>query len=504
MSTVIPFILAGLTVVGLVMLVSLLAKNYIKVPPNQVAVFYGRKSGDRGFSVVTGGARFRIPFFEEVQYMSMAVFQLQLDLRDIPNKDSVPVDIRAVAMCKVKDDKESLMSAVQRFLGRRDDEIHQSVQENLEGQLRAVIGAMTIEELINNRETLVTKVKSEAAEEIGKIGIAIDILNIQSINDKVGYIKALGAKREAEVKRDAEIARAEANRDSTKRSTTADKEGNVTRAENEALTAQADKDRDVKKAQYSAEVQAEQAKAAQAGPLAQAKMEQEVVVEQTKIEQKRAEAQIGVQQQLAKVAEQRQIAEVVVPAQKQAEAAKETAAGQANAVIEHARGEAESIKLSAEARKTQLEAEGAGEAAKIRAIGQANADATKAVLLAEAEGLLKKAEAYKAMDQAAQIQMILEKLPAILEKLPDIVAAAAQPMSAIDKVVIIDQGGGQNGMARFISGLPAPFAALMQIAKESGFDLEAAFKKVGIGANSLTEGDPAPGKPGTEAETDKS
>lgn len=362
--------------------------------------------------------------------------------------------------------------------------------------MRAVIGTMSIESLIQNRDELINKVKGEAAEELSKIGVGIDILNIQSITDGSNYIDAMGKKRTAEVTRDAAIGKAEAERDSKIRSSAATKDGMVAESQNNALTAEAEKLRDVKKAQYQAEVAAENAKAAQAGPLAHAMAEQQVVVEQTKIEEERSRSEIAVQTQKALVAEKEQEATVVVPAKKKAEAGVAQAKGLADAKIEAARGEAESTAKTAEGEKRRLEFEGQGEAAKIKALaiadaervtllGQAEASAIQAKLEAEAIGILKKAEAYKQMDSAAQFQMILEKLPTILEKIPEIVAAAAAPMSAIDKVVIIDSGDGQ-GVQKFANNAPAFLLKLVETGKQMGIDLAPMLGKAGISMTDVT------------------
>jgi flotillin len=282
-----------------------------------------------GHSVISGGAKFRWPIVEDVAFLDLDAFQLGIKLSNIPNIDGVPVSIEAVATCKIQSDKTSLMTAVERFLSKPEGEIHAIVKENLEGQLRAVVGTMNVEELIQNREKLNTTVKSEAAEELAKLGVGIEILNIQSITDNTGYIDALGKKRTAEVKRDAEIGTAEAGRDARKASTNAVREGSVVAASNDAKVAEAEKERDTAKARYLAEIQAEQARAAQAGPKAEAVARQQVVVEQVKVEEEDARARIAVQEQKIMVAEKEQEATVVVPARKAADAKAAHAEGDA-------------------------------------------------------------------------------------------------------------------------------------------------------------------------------
>lgn len=510
MQFLLPIILSVGSVVGLVLLVSLLARNYIKVPPNQMAVFFGRRHGEKGYRVVTGGARWKWPIIEDVLFMDLATFQLKVGLKGIPNKDGVKINVDAVATCKIKADESSLGAAVERFLGKRNEEIHTVVSENLEGQLRSVIGTMTIEELIKERELLIQKVKSEAASELDKIGVGIDILNIQNISDDKGYIEALGAKRVAEVKRDATIGTADAERAAKQQATTFEKDGAIKAAENQALTAEAEKERDVKRATYMAEVASEKAKADQAGPLANAKAMQGVVVEQVKVDEERAKAQIGVQEQMIAVASKQKEAEIVVPAKKNAEALVAQAEGaKKKAVVESEGTQQSQINVAMGASK-KMELEGAGEASKTKAVGEAQAAAMKAKMLAEAEGtkakllaeaegrramMLAEAEGAKAKNEALKemsigsiLQMTLDKIPGLLEKMPEIVDAATKHLEAIDKVVIIDNGGdGKSGIQKFASQGPAALLTLAQTAKEMGFDISGTLSKLGVKMEDVVE-----------------
>ncbi len=397
MSTLIPIIVVVGVILTLFILVAILAKSYIKVPPNVAAVFYGKKSKrvtknnetvSEGFKVISGGAKFKWPIIEDVAYLALDAFQLDIQLREIPNIDGVPVTIGAVATCKINSETAALMTAVERFLGKSDDEIQKIIRENLEGQLRAVVGTMTVEELIKNREKLNTKVKAEAGEELAKLGAIIDVLNIQSITDSGGYINALGKKRtaevqrdaavgEAEARRDADIGKAEAARDAEKASTTAAKEGAVVRAENQALTLEAEKERDTKKARYAAEVHAERARAEQAGPKADAVALQDVVVEEVKVEERKAQARIEVEKQNALVAAERQNAEAVVPARKAAEAKVEVAQGDKNKAIIDAEAGLKQAEIKAD------EVAAAAEGEKRRTVTTAEASKEQAVLTAE-------------------------------------------------------------------------------------------------------------------------
>ncbi len=268
-------------------------RNYVKVPPNKVAVFYGRKhvtpdGRQIGFRLVTGGARFKWPLLEDVTSMDLMVFPIDLDVKDVPNKDGVPVSVQGVANVKIRNDEQSLIAAAERFLGLGHDDIKEIAYKNLEGHLRSIVGRLTVEEIVRDRQKFDQEVLAEAASDLARIGLGVDVLTVQKIEDKEGYIQALGKKRTAEVKRDATIGEASASREATISATTALREAKERENENLALIAQAEKERDVRKAQYEAEVQAQAARAKQAGPLAEARARQEVVEQEVPVDLVRA------------------------------------------------------------------------------------------------------------------------------------------------------------------------------------------------------------------------
>ncbi|MBI3460234.1 flotillin family protein, partial [Candidatus Acetothermia bacterium] len=468
----IPVVLMILLLAFVIMVVVMTAtRNYIKVPPNKVAVFYGRKHTTPdgraiGFRLVTGGSRFRWPVLEDVTYMDLMVFPIDLDVQDVPNKDGVLVSVQGVANVKIRNDEQSLIAAAERFLGLTHEEIKQIAYKNLEGHLRSIVGRLTVEEIVRDRQKFNQEVLTEAASDLGKIGLGVDVLTVQKIDDKEGYIQALGKKRTAEVKRDATIGEAAASREATISSTTALREAKERENENLALVAQAEKERDVKKASYEAEVQAQQARARQAGPLSEAKARQEVVEQEVMVEIVRTKKQTEVADAEATRRERQLVAEVVKPAdaEKQkvilvAEAQKQKeileAEGHRTAIITVAEAERQRNALEglgeADALKAKLLAEAEGNKAKLLAEAEGNkakllaeAEGIKAKLLAEAEGALKKAEAFEKLDESAKTMLILERFPEIIKAFAPVAGAVAAPMGNIDKLVMIDSGGG-NG-----------------------------------------------------------
>lgn len=458
-------ILSG--VIGLMVMGRIASKNYIKVPPNKVAIFYGRKhkvdGREVGFRVVSGGAKLKLPVVEDLMWLDLNMFSIDLFVKNAPNKDGVLVSVKGVANVKILSDQASLMAAAERFLGMQPMQIQGIAHKNLEGHLRAIIGKLSVEEIVTDRGKLNQTVLSEAGEDLKKMGLSVDVLTIQEVEDEHEYIKSLGEKRTAEVKRDAEIGSAEAKRQATMQATTANQEAEVKKQENLALEAEAVKKLTVKQAEYRAETLAAEAKAEQAGLLATAEAKKAVV-----------EKEIAVAVAEAERREKELLREKVRPA----EAEKASAIAQAE-------GDRQKNILAAEAEKQKKVLEGEGKAAAIRAEGQAEADAIRAKLVAEAEGILKKAEAYEKLNQSGQILQILEAaqqlVPNALKEFAGVMQAAASPLGHADKIVVIDSGGANgNGSAieRYANIGPQMIFGMLEKAKAMGFDLEGMLRQV--------------------------
>ncbi len=524
-----PVIIIGailLVVIGLFFALGIITKNYIKVSPNQAAVISGRtrRLGDGttvGYRQVRGGATLVVPFLEKVEYLDLNVITVPLATSRAYTSQGVPVSVKAVANVKIKGDDESLRAAAERFLGMPQEQFHGLIFQTLEGHLRAILGTLTVEEINNDRQSFAQKLTSEAAGDLEKMGIGLDALTIQEISDDEGYLDALGKRRTAEVKRDAEIGQAEANRDSKIKASLALQEGEKVRLNTEALIAQSNRETEIQKAQVQAEIQSERAKANQAGPLAEAKAQQEVVAEEVRIERIRTQEQIAVQEQevlrkekeleatVVKAAEAQRRAAVLL-AQGQQEAAILAAEGHKQAQIAQAEADAAKLQREGEGRAFAVEAEGRAEAGRIRALGLAEAESNKAQGLAEAEKLqatglaqakaieakglaeaaaiTEKAAAWRDFNDAARLQTILERLPAIIESSAPIFRAVAEPLGKIDKIVMIDNGGdgngsGSSGINRFAQTAPTMIFGLLQQLQAMGLNLPDVLAQLGIEQN---------------------
>ncbi|TSC82721.1 MAG: hypothetical protein G01um101420_79 [Parcubacteria group bacterium Gr01-1014_20] len=506
----------------------MIARNYKKCPPNQAMILTGRKRKvsdgkggtiEQGFRTVVGGAALKMPLLERIDYMSLAVFQTEFNVQKAPNVDGVAVNVDAVANLRISSQPNILAIAVGQLLGKTPQEIEVMCKNTLEAQLRQIVGTLTIEEMVRNREKISGQVVNVAKPELENMGIELVNFNIKGISDSLGYIDALGKTKTAQVKRDADIGEAEAKRESTIKSSTATREGEQKKLENDEAVAQAERNLAVKRADLKVETDTAQAKAELAGALARADLEKDLKAREASVDAANARARIEVAEEEAKWAEKKLVTEKIRPAEAEKQASIIKAEGVQQASIIKAEGDkqsaiinAEATKATAEAAKAKLQLEGEGEAladaAMKREIGIAEAEvvqkkgeaegaAIQAKLLAEAMGLLKKQEALAQMTPAARTVIILEMLPQIIEHVGDagekIFAAMFEQVGAglarIDSVHMVDLGGGNgngNGpVANFAMNIPKiVFGALQQL-KALGINVDEIFSKLGINMNDL-------------------
>lgn len=454
----------GLVALAFVGVIVFIARNYIKVPPNTALVLFG--GGKTRY--VASGAVFRIPLLHSVRSISLETFQIEVRITDTPNVEGVPVTLDAVANLKIAAQEELLKAAAQRFLGVGQKDIEHICRQSLEGMMRQLAGTLTVEEMVKEREKISQSFLKDSLPELEKLGVRCDNFLITRVDDELGYIDALGKKRTAEVKRDAEIGEAEARRDATIKSSVAKREGEQERLSNEEDIAEAERNLNLKKAQFDREVATERAKAEMAKPLADAELKQDLTRREVAIEVARTEARIEVAKKEATRKQEELVATEIRPAE----------AGREAAVI-RANGQAQAITIQATADKERLTKEGEGlaaaEAVKKQQIGLAEAAANRAKLLAEADGIrakgeaegraveakaLAEAEGFKQKNQAlaqlsdgARLIMTLEMLPPVIDEsgnaLEQALHAAMEPigtgLSRIEHLNVWDNSGNSTG-----------------------------------------------------------
>ncbi|HEY8812268.1 MAG TPA: SPFH domain-containing protein [Candidatus Dormibacteraeota bacterium] len=350
-------------------------------------------AGDRGVKVVVGGGTFVIPIRNRVGRLKLTARQISVQLQDAVTSQGIKVQVQGVATFKIGRDVESLRNAAERFLEAKDDQVDSIVKNVLEGSLRAIVGTLTVEELIRDRQKLLQQVQDAAKGDLATSGLQIDAFTIQSFTDESNYIGLLGQQNLAVVERDARMAKA-----------TADQEAAVREAQAQQVKINAQRDVSLKQAEIEQQVQSAQATAAQAGPLAQAVAQQAVVQKQTELALLEADR---TQKEL--------LSTTVRPAEAEAEAAVQRAQGQKKVTIAAAEAQAEQVRL-----------QGGAEAAIVFTKGEA-----------EAKALAMRADAYKQFNEAAIIQTILTALP-------EIVRAAAEPMGHIENLTVLSSEGASD------------------------------------------------------------
>jgi flotillin len=438
-------------------------KNYIKVPPNEVAVFTGRGTP----KVVRGGARFRVPGIERVDIMSLEPFNVSINLQNALSNNGVPVNVEAVGLVRIGSSEEAVQTAVQRFLTSDLNELQRQINEILAGSLRGITATMTVEDLNSNRDTLARSVVEEAGGDLARIGMEVDVLKIAGISDRNAYLESLGQRRIAEVKRDAAIGTAEAERDAQIQSAKARQAGSVAQAEADTAIATANQRRDVELARLRAQTEAENAQADQAGPLANARAQKDVGIAIEQAEAARVEARIAVEQRRSEQATASLQADVIAPAEAQRQADIARAEGERQAAILAAQAQAEAARQSgqadADARKAAADA--------LRVERQAEADGIQAKLVAEAVG---KKEIAAALNSYSPEAARLLTLPDVLASVVKATEAAAMPLSEIERLSII---GGASDAQDAVNGLlgvsPLAVAKIVEALKTSGIDLAA-------------------------------
>jgi flotillin len=350
-----------------------------------------------------------------------------------------------VAQIKVKGDDISIATAAEQFLSKGTEEIKNIATQTLEGHLRAILGTMTVEDIYQNRDAFASKVQEVAAGDMANMGLSIVSFTIRDIRDNQGYLEALGKPRIAQVKRDAVIAQAEADRDAMIRSAQAQQTGQEAKFAADTKIAEAQRDYSLNVQTYQASVNQKKAEADLAYDLQKYKTGQLVKAEEVQVSIIEKQKQIELQQQEI-LRKQRELEAMV---QKPADAERyrvETLANATKFQLEmEATGAANAAKAKGLANADVMKATGVAEAEANKARGLAEAAIIEAQGHATAEAMRQKADSFKQYNEAAVIQMIVQILP-------ELAAKVSEPLSKTDKMVIVNSGNGVGGGASKLTG----------------------------------------------------
>jgi flotillin len=431
-------IIAWTAVAAVVLLLSVFAKLYRKAGPNEVLVVYGF----RGTRVVKGHGTVIFPMVETFRELSLELMSFDVaPQQDLYTKQGVAVTVEAVAQIKVKSDPESVLTASEQFLTKAPQDREALIRLVMEGHLRGIIGQLTVEEIVKQPEMVADRMRSTCADDMNKMGLEVISFTIKEVRDKNEYISNMGRPDVARIKRDADVATAEAERDTAIRRAIALRESAIAKAQADqervaaetaslARQAEAQRDLEVKKATYNELVKRQQAQADKAYEIQTNIMQQQVTAEAVKIQQVEKEQQVKVQEAEILRREKELIATVLKPAE-----------------IERQR-----IETLAGAEQQRLTLEAAGHASAIRAQGEAEAEIIFKKGDAEARAMNVKAEAYQEYNQAA----VVDKL---FTNMPEIVKALASPLANVDRITVVSTGDGNSAGLHKITGDIAQMAA---------------------------------------------
>jgi len=446
-------------VVTLLLIMAAMGSVYRRVGPNQALVVYGWG----GTHIVTGGGKMVWPLFQSFQSLSLELMSFDVaPEQDIYTAQGVAVAVEAVAQIKVKSDPDSVRTAAEQFLTKPAEERESLLRLVMEGHLRGIVGLLTVEQLVKEPEMVAGRVRETVADDLSKMGLEVVSFTIKKVMDDQDYISNMGRPDVAKIKREAEIAQAEAERDiAIKRAAAsresaiaqaaADQERVIAQAASQTRQAEAQRDLELKQAEYAASVNQQKAIAEKAYEIAANKAQQDVIAEQVRIDQvqkqellqvqelevKRRELELEATVIKAAAAEQRRI-EMLAEAKRQQLAREAT--GQAEATLAQGKAEAETLRLK-----------GAAQAEVVRATGQAEADA-----------MHQRAEAYQEYNQAA----VLDKM---LSGMPEMARAFAESLKNVDRIAIVSTGDTRNGggasaltgeVAKMVAQMPELIEAL--------------------------------------------
>jgi len=453
MSPVSSLILAGAIILIIIISLIVVAKQYRKVGPNEVLIIAGGRKktiigpdGSKvkvGYRYRLGGGTFVLPFVETVYRLPMEVITLNIKTPEVLTNSGVPIMAEATAQVKIDSSDSSIRLAAEQFLGLGKEGIRDVSINVLEGHMREVIGTMTVEQIYRGRQEFSARVNEAIKPDFSRMGLAMLSFALKDISDTQGYLESLSKPQVVAAKRDALIAQAETEKESIIKSSQARKEGEVARLAAEALIAKAQWENEAKKSESQVAVNQKKAQADFSYELERYRLSQQIKKEEAKMKAIEKEEAIKIEELEISRREKELESSVVKPAD----------------------ARKYQIKSEAEAEEFRIQAEARGKAEALRLEGDAEAEIIKRKGLAEAESMLKKAQAWEKYNQAAVLEMYLKTLP-------DLARAISEPLSKVDKIVVISGGDKSLGTTKITAQVAEILAQMPDVVKSlTGVDL---------------------------------
>ena len=446
-ENIIPFIPV---IIAAVLVLSIIALGYVKAPPDMAFIISGLRKKPR---ILIGRAGMRLPFFERLDRLYLG--QISVDIKTdtfIPTNDFINVKVDAVAKIRIRPDTEGIQLAAKNFLNKRARQIAEDLQDSLQGNMREIIGTLDLKSVNTDRDSFSDQVMMKASRDMEKLGIEILSCNIQNVTDENGLITDMGMDNTAKIKKDAAIAKAQADRDVAIAQAEADQAANDARVQAQTEIALRNNELDIQKANlkkgadtaraeadaaYEIQNQAQQKTIQTArvnAEIARAERETELKQRQVEVKEQELQASINRVADAEKYKAEKTAEAELIRRQRSAEADKYEQEQKAQARMKQAEAERFAAEQEADGIKARFDAEAAGIAAK----GRAEAEAIRAKGEAEAAAMMQKAEAYKQYNGAAMAEMMIKIMP-------QMAAEIAKPLTAIDRISIY--GGGSDGAA---------------------------------------------------------
>jgi flotillin len=444
MSLTSLLILIGAIVVVVALILILFAKQYRKVGPNEVLIISGGRKrtvtdpdGTKhkvGYRMHIGGGTLVLPFIESAQVLPLEVYTLDLQVPDVLTAQGISISAQGQGQVKIGSEEHSIRMAAEQFLGRGGEGIKDVSGKILEGHMRAALGSMTVEQLYQQRGEFAERVRQSANGDFKRMGLLILSFSLKDFTDKQGYIEALGKPRISQARGEAAVAEAEAERDSTVKAAAARKESDIAKFRAETEIAEANRDYELKRAEYSAVVNQKKAQADLSYEIERQRMNQQLKKEEYSVKMVEKENAIKLEEK------------EVIRKEKELES---------------------TVKKQADARKYQIIAETDASAYKLAEEAKGKAAGTRLHGAAEAEAMKLKAEAYSQYNQAAIYEMFISVMP-------ELARAVSEPLSKVDKIVMIDSGAnGASGASKITKSVAEVLAQLPTVVESlSGVDLK--------------------------------
>ena len=431
-------------VVIAIVVIIILISGYLKAPPDTAYIISGLRK-----KIIIGKASIRIPFFERVDKLKLQLIAVDVKTSSaVPTADYININVDANVNIKVSSDPVLIKLGAENFLNRDTEYIGKVAREVLEGNMREIVGQMTLEAMVNDRKAFAEKVQENAAPDLNRMGLEIISFNVQNFRDDQNLIENLGIDNTTKIQKKAAIARAEAEKEIEIAKANAKKEANDARILSETEIAQKNNQLAIRQAELKKEADTQQAVADAAYEIQKEEQRRTIEVSRANANIAASEKAIELKGREAEVKEKALEADV----KKMAEAAKYKAQQEADAKLYQLRKEAEADRFQREQEAEAQKAEAAAqkyakmqEAEGIAAVGKAEADAIRAKGLAEAEGINAKAEAMKKYGEAAVLEMYFKALP-------DVVKNAAAPLAQVDKITMYGEGNSTKLISDIVNG----------------------------------------------------